>query len=169
MAFGHFKWLELPPPASTLTFFHRLHSFVYLIFHFRHTTKNQRGKPAYMYTLQHCVTLTLSTEQSVAELCSGPPKYFTQDQAKGCLHVHPPGAKWWGLTLTTAVWRCCTCSHLSQASASEFCYKNLGCLDSWLLYLSLNYKGKMYIIPYRRATCCITHNSEKKRSPMHDS
>ena len=44
-------------------------------------------------------------------------------------------------------------------------------LDSWLL--SLNYKGKVYIVPYRRATCdAHTDNSGKKRVttlPMYNS
>ena len=66
MAFGHFKWLELPPPASTLTFFRWLHSFVYLILNFRHTTKNQRGKPAYMYTLQLSYMYTYTKHWTVS-------------------------------------------------------------------------------------------------------
>ena len=41
-------------------------------------------------------------------------------------------------------------TRLQQAS----CERALN-LDSWLLDLSLNYKGEVYIIPYRRATCCI--------------
>ena len=41
MAFGHFKLFNLLPPASTLILTYSL----YLVFHLRHTTKNQRGKP----------------------------------------------------------------------------------------------------------------------------
>ena len=54
---------------------------------------------------------------------------------------HPPGSR--EERQRAIVW--------STASVTE--PESLRQLDSWLL--SLNYKGEVYIIPYRVATCCI--------------
>ena len=71
--------IELPPQASTLSSLH-LHSFVCLVFHFRHTPRfKATGKPE---------SGSYSTGQLVVGLCSGPLQYYTQDRAKGCLQ--PP-------------------------------------------------------------------------------
>ena len=106
------------------------HSSQFCVFQAHHQEPEKKAR-------LHTVALSYITKQSVAELCSGPLKYFTRGQAKGCLH--PPGTKWWGphpdnRSVEVLLW------HLSQSTT--FCYKI--CLNSWLLNLSLNYKGKVY-------------------------
>ena len=82
---GHFKWLELPPPASTLTFLH----LQFCVFNIPLQAHHQ--EPERKASLH---SAALSIEQSVAVFCSEKLKYFTWNQAKRCLHL--PGAKWWG-------------------------------------------------------------------------
>ena len=85
------------------------HSFVYLVFHFRHTTKNQRGKPASVNSMAIMTAPRTAQNSHAAEFCSGPLKsilFHIGDRAKGCLHL--PGTKWCGLhpdNGTECAWR----------------------------------------------------------------
>ena len=127
------------------------HSFVYLVFHFRHTTKNQRGSQPKQSVRQ--------LWQSVSEFCSGLLKYPHEIELKSEF-LHLPGTKWCGPhpdngSVEVLHW------HLSQFNGP--CYKS-----GHFVAIRSKLKLKRRSVSMLYLEELHTH-SEKKRSPMHDS